>query len=126
MPVAILDGIRVLEVADGVAGPFCAKLLAQYGAEVIKVEKPGVDSMSARQWAGQRAPSPSSKEDAAFFLHLNADKQSVTLDLESEPGQAAFHDLASKSHIIVESLKPGIMGSLSIGYDRLRDQTPGI
>jgi crotonobetainyl-CoA:carnitine CoA-transferase CaiB-like acyl-CoA transferase len=123
---AILEGVRVLEVADGVAGPFCAKLLAEYGAEVVKIEKPDFDSMSERQWAGQRAASPTSAEDAAFFLHLNSDKKSVALDLESEPGQATFRDLAAKCNVVVESLRPGHMASLGIGYQDLRDLTPGL
>jgi crotonobetainyl-CoA:carnitine CoA-transferase CaiB-like acyl-CoA transferase len=126
VPAAILEGVRVLELADGVAGPFCAKLLAEYGAEVVKIERPGVDSMSERQWAGQRAASPSSAEDAAFFLPLNADKKSVALDLESETGQATFRNLAANSNVVVESLRPGHMGSLGIGYHDLRDRTPGL
>ncbi|MDP6453017.1 MAG: CoA transferase [SAR202 cluster bacterium] len=126
MPLLALEGVRVLEVTDGIAGPYCAKLLADSGAEVVKIERPGADSMTQRQWAGQRPDTTLTVEDTALFLHLNTDKKSVALDLESADGQSVFRRLVAESSIVVESLAPGRMESLGIGYDSLKALNPGL
>ena len=118
MPLAILEGVRVLEVAHGIAAPFCAKLLADYGAEVVKVERPIDHEISSRQW--KRDGAPSTVEDAALFLHLNANKKSVAFDLCTAPGQALFRSLASQCAVVVEGLPPGRMAAMEIDYPRLR------
>ncbi|MCH8310790.1 MAG: CoA transferase, partial [Chloroflexi bacterium] len=126
MPLLALEGVRVLEVTDGIAGPYCAKLLADYGAEVVKIERPDATSMTQRQWAGQRAETSFTVEDTALFLHLNTNKKSVALDLESADGQGLFRRLVSESSIVVESLAPGRMESLGIGYESLKALNPGL
>lgn len=126
MPLLALEGIRVLEVTDGIAGPYCAKLLADYGAEVIKIEHPDATSMTLRQWAGQRAETTLTVEDTALFLHLNTNKKSVALDLDSADGQDLFRRLVPESSIVVESLAPGRMESLGIGYESLNALNPGL
>ena len=83
MPLLALEGIRVLEVTDGIAGPYCAKMLADLGAEVMKIERLDAVSMTQRQWAGERVETSLTVEDTALFLHLNTNKKSVAVDLES-------------------------------------------
>jgi crotonobetainyl-CoA:carnitine CoA-transferase CaiB-like acyl-CoA transferase len=126
MPLLALEGIRVLEVTDGIAGPYCAKLLADYGAEVVKIERLGADSMTQRQWAGTRVETSLTVEDTALFLHLNTNKKSVALDLECADGQALFRRLVSESSIVVESLSPGRMESFGLGYDALKSLNPSL
>ena len=120
MPIQVLDGVLVLEVAHGIAAPFCAKLLADYGAEVIKVERPADREMASRQWPVERDDAPSATEDAALFLHLNANKKSVAIDLETLSGQELFRGLASRSAVVVDGLPPGRMAAMGIDYQRLR------
>jgi crotonobetainyl-CoA:carnitine CoA-transferase CaiB-like acyl-CoA transferase len=118
VPLAVLQGVRVLEVAHGIAAPYCAKLLADYGAEVVKVEPPVDHEYSRRQ--RNRDGAPSSTEDVALFLHLNANKKSVALDLGTAAGQSIFRGLASHSAVVVEGLPPGQMAAMGIDYHRLR------
>ena len=100
MPYEALDGVRVLEVAHDIAAPFRANLLADYGAEAIKVERPVDREMSRRQWSGERDCAPSAAEDAGLFLHLNANTKSVALDLDTTSGQGLFRGLASQSAVV--------------------------
>ncbi len=126
MPLSVLEGVRVLEVAQGIAAPYCAKLLADYGAEVIKVERPGGPDISERQWSGEQGGAPSAGQAAALFLHLNANKKSVSLDLETPSGRALFRDLASRSTVVVEGLPPGQMADMGIDYSRLQALRPDL
>ena len=122
MPLSALQGVRVIETATDIAGPYCAKLLADYGAEVIKVERPGTGDPSRL-----RGPFPddvSHPEKSGLFLHLNTNKKGVTLDLESSRGRDLFKLLLQESHILVESGRPGRMDSLGLGYDVLRELRP--
>jgi crotonobetainyl-CoA:carnitine CoA-transferase CaiB-like acyl-CoA transferase len=118
VPYKVLEGVRVLEVARGIAAPWCARLLADYGAEVIKVERPVDREISERQ--RERDGLPVTDEDAALFLHLNVNKKSVALDLETPSGQRLFRDLASRSAVVVDGLRPGRMAAMEIDYARLR------
>ena len=85
MPYLALEGIRVIDAATGVAGPFCAKLLADYGAEVIKVERPGTGDSSRA--TGPFPDDPRHPEKSGLFLHLNTNKRGATLNLKSHHGQ---------------------------------------
>ena len=122
MPFQALEGVRVLETATGIAGPYCAKLLADYGAEVIKVESPGSGDPSRGQ--GPFPDDTPHPEKSGLFLHLNTNKKGVTLDLKSPRGRGLFKHLLQDAHILVESGRPGGMESLGLGYDVLRALRP--
>ena len=124
MPILALDGLRVLDASQGVAGPYCAKLLAEYGAEVIKVEPPRTGDESRSR--GPFAPDVPRAEGSALFLHLNTNKKGVTLDLDGDEGRDLFLRLAAKCEVLVESGRPGSMESLDLGYDTLRRSRPDL
>ncbi|MCI0439565.1 MAG: CoA transferase, partial [Chloroflexi bacterium] len=122
MPFMALQGVRVIELATGIAGPFCGKLLADYGAEVVKIEPPtaGDPSRQVGSFPGG-TPHP---EKSALFLHLNAAKKGVTLNIESLQGQEVLRRLVTESDVLLESFKPGMMDSLGLGYESLREVRP--
>jgi crotonobetainyl-CoA:carnitine CoA-transferase CaiB-like acyl-CoA transferase len=112
-----LAGIRVLELAEGIAGPYAGKLLADYGADVTKLEPPGGD-ISRRLGPFQGGePDP---ERSALFLHLNTNKRSAVADLATEAGRRLVLDLAGCSDVVVESLMPGVADSRGLGFEALR------
>jgi crotonobetainyl-CoA:carnitine CoA-transferase CaiB-like acyl-CoA transferase len=118
-----LDGIRVLELATDVAGPFAGKLLADYGADVIKVEPPGGDSSRAH------GPFPDDVvdiEQSALFLHLNANKRGVVADLATVDGRDLIADLAADADVIIESTTPGTMAAAELDHDHLSATNPGL
>src|SRR6185295_12049955 len=111
-----LEGLRVLDVTQVMAGPFCAMLLADLGADVIKVEPPAGDS--TRQMPGAvGADSPS-------FNALNRGKRSIVLDLKSDAGRAALVRLARSTEILIENYRPGVMDALGLGYEALSRENP--
>jgi len=110
-----LDGIRVIELASYVSGPYAGMLLADFGAEVIKIEPP-VHGDPFRGW-GQI-------EYSATFGSVNRNKKSVVLDLKTEAGQAAAHDLIAGADIVVENFRPGTLERLGLGYDKCRAANP--
>lgn len=113
-----LDGVRVLDCTGILAGPFCTMLLADMGADVIKIERPnGGDDT-------RRMGPPFLGDDAVAFLMVNRNKRSVVLDLKSERGIAVFRKLAAQSDIVVENLRPGAMKKLGLGYEDLRVDNP--
>ena len=118
MPQLALDGIRVLELTDGIAGPFCTKMLADYGAEVIKIESPRHTPRQYEHlnWA----------ESAGLHLHLNVNKKSVTLDLELDRGREILLDLALQCDVVVEGMNPGVVGGLGVGYETLSAHRPDL
>jgi crotonobetainyl-CoA:carnitine CoA-transferase CaiB-like acyl-CoA transferase len=112
-----LGDIRVLDLSQGVAGPFCTKLLAGLGAEVIKVEPPAAGDGSRR--AGpfpHAAPHP---EQSAAFLYLNTGKKSITLDITSQTGAALLQRLLPECDILVESFAPGFLEHIGFDYTAL-------
>ena len=111
MPQVALDNVRVLELTDGIAGPYCAKMLADFGAEVISIDHPVP--------IAQPYPEINEAERKARQLHLNTNRKSLTLDLELERGRDVLLDLALHSDIIVESMRPGMVEGLGIGYEKL-------
>lgn len=119
----LLAGIRVLDLTNVLAGPFCGYQLAQLGAEVIKVETPGTGDL-ARQLGAD--PGLNRSGMGASFLAQNAGKKSITLNLKSEGGRAVLLRLVASADVLVENFRPGVMTRLGLGYDRLREAAPGL
>ena len=119
-----LSDVCVLDLSEDIAGPFCTKLLAGLGAEVIKVERPGSGDVS--RGAGPfpaQAPDP---EQSALFLYLNTGKKSITLDVATQTGVLVLHRLAQECDILVESFAPGYLEGLGLGYAALERLNPGL
>ena len=121
---AALDGIKVLDLTHYVAGPYCTKLLADFGAEVIKIERP-CSGDPARRMAPffHDEPHP---EKSLPFLYLNTSKRSVTLDITSETGKGILKRLVQETDVLVESFSPRALSSLGLGYESLREVNPGL
>ena len=117
---APLDGIRILDLTQVQAGPSCTQLLAWLGADVIKVEEPGVGDRTRRE----RATQPDL--DSFYYLVFNANKRSLTLNLKSEEGCELFKRLAGMSDVVVENYGPGRMERFGLGYDALVAANPRI
>jgi len=119
-----LAGLSVLEVGSLVAAPYCGKLLADLGADVVKVETPGVGDPARR-----RGPFPDDSphpERSALFLYLNTSKQSITLDPAAETGGRVFRKLVADVDILVEDYPPGKLERLGLGYAELSRTNPGL
>ena len=101
-----LAGIRVLDVTNVLAGPFCSYQLAIMGAEVIKIEQPGSGDLARRLGADPRR---NGALMGASFVAVNAGKQSVTLNLKREDGKKIFKQLTAQSQVVVENFRPGVM-----------------
>ncbi len=119
-----LDGIKILDLSQGVAGAYCTKLLAGSGAEVVKVEPP-VTGESCRG-LGPFADDQPGVERSLVHLYLNTGKKSLTLDIESDEGAGIFRALAKSANAVVESFTPGAMHALGLGYDQLSADDPGL
>ena len=118
---ALLAGVRVLDLTNVLAGPYCCYQLALLGADVIKVEAPGGDL--ARQLGA--SPALNAAGMGASFLAQNAGKRSVMLDLKGED-RAAFLDLVATANVVVENFRPGVMDRLGVGYETLRAVRPDL
>jgi crotonobetainyl-CoA:carnitine CoA-transferase CaiB-like acyl-CoA transferase len=109
-----LEGIRVLELGNYMAGPFCGMLLADMGADVIKVENP-----AGGDYSRALGPFPEGSSDGAGFLRLNREKRSVALDLKSRAGREAFLALARAADVLIQNLRPGTLEDLELSPERL-------
>ncbi|MCW1956957.1 MAG: CoA transferase [Mycobacterium sp.] len=116
-----LDGIVVVDFSRVLAGPYATMLLGDYGAEVIKVERPGVGD-DTRAWG----PPYDSAGVATYFNAINRNKRSVTLDLATSSGVAEARELVAGADVVVENFRPGTMERLGLGYDDLRLTKPGL
>ena len=105
-----LEGLRVLEATTAVAGPLVGTLLADLGAENIKIEHPGTGDMTRR--TGPFVESRSPLDSSSLFLSVNRNKKNITLNLKSPKGQALFKDLAKRMDILIENFKPGTLSGL--------------
>ena len=119
-----LSGIRVLEFGQIAAGPFCAMLLADLGADVVKVEKPdGGDDM--RRWPPMtEGPDASAGRYSENFASVNRNKRSIAVDLKDAAAVARLRRLAAVTDVVVENFRPGVLDRLGLGYDALRAQNP--
>ncbi|HMB75569.1 MAG TPA: CoA transferase [Kiloniellaceae bacterium] len=117
----ILNGLRVLDLSRMLSGPYCTMMLADHGAEVIKIEDPRGDS--SRNNGPYRADDPD-REWAGYFVSLNRNKKSVQLDLKSTEGKAAFRRLAATADVVVENFRPGVMERLGLSYESLAAENP--
>lgn len=114
-----LSGIVVLEVGHMLAGPYCGMLLADLGAEVVKIEPPEGD-------IARRVSPHQIGEHNAYFASLNRSKKSVALDLASDDGRAALRDLAARAHALVTNLRPAAIRKLGLTYDALKGANPNL
>jgi crotonobetainyl-CoA:carnitine CoA-transferase CaiB-like acyl-CoA transferase len=117
-----LSGLKIVELSERVAGPFCTKVMADLGAEVIKIETPGAGDV-----ARSRGPFPGDEphpEQSGLFLYLNTNKLGVTLDVQTPQGTALFRDLVKDADIVVETQPPGFLERLGLGFASLHERYP--
>ena len=117
-----LAGTRVLELCDE-RGQFCGKLMADLGADVIKIEPPGGESTRS---VGPFLNDEPHRDRSLYFWHYNTSKRGITLNLETDDGRALFRRLAAKADVVLESRSPGRMPSLGLGYEDLAPENPGL
>jgi len=118
-----LKGMRVLDLGHALAGPFCAALLADHGADVIKIEPPIGDD--ARQ-IGPFAEDDSTREYGSMFQYGNRNKRGMVLDLKVPQGRDAFLKMVESADIVIENFRAGVMDRLGLGYELLRKRNPRI
>ncbi len=119
-----LASLRVVDLSQGIAGPYCARLLADLGVEVIKVEPPG-----GGDYSRALGPFPNDvphHDRAGLFAHLNGNKKSVTLDIETQSGRVVLRKLLAKADVLIESDRPGRLAGLGLGYDDLKSEFPAL
>jgi formyl-CoA transferase len=112
VPIEPLSGVRVLDLTRVLAGPFCSMILADLGAEVIKIEEPGKGD-DTRSWP------PFIQGEATYFMSVNRNKKSVTLNLKAPAARKIFTDLVKMSDVVLENFRPGTMEKLGLGYATL-------
>jgi alpha-methylacyl-CoA racemase len=119
-----LSGLRVLDLSRLLPGGFCSLLLADFGADVLKVEDTGMGDYVRWSPPGYEGADDSAK--SALFLALNRGKRSVRLNLKEEAGREVLLKLVREHDVLLESFRPGVMDRLGVGYDRLREENPGL
>src|SRR5580704_12223696 len=123
MAEGLLKGVKAVEYCSFVSGPYCTKLFADLGAEVIKVEKPEGDEARKRGPFLHDTPDP---ELSGLFLYLNTNKMGVSLNLDSPTGRDIFKKLIADTDILVEDQSPGEMERLGLNYDVLKKINPAL
>ncbi len=119
-----LEGIRVLDLSRLLPGGFCSLLLADFGADVVKVEDTGMGDYI--RWSPPHYEGAHQSASSALFLSLNRNKRSIRLDLKSEAGREALMALVGEFDVVLESFRPGVLDRLGVGYERMHDRNPGI
>lgn len=115
-----LEGVRVIEACQMMAGPFCACLLGDMGADVIKIERPGGGDdarLIGRHFAG---------DDSFGFMNLNRNKRSMVVNFKDDEGQALVRGLAASADIFIQNMRPGTIDKLGLGYEALKEINPGL
>ena len=115
-----LEGISVLDLTRALAGPYCTLMLGDYGADVIKIEIPGSGD-DTRKWGP-----PFVGDESAYFLSINRNKRSLTLNFKEEKARDIFLKLVKHADVVVENFTPGVMDRFGLGYDALKEINPGI
>ena len=124
MPEAALDGIKVIDLTHHVAGPYCTKLLADFGAEVTKIERPGTGDAARRMGPFYHdEPHP---EKSLPFLYLNTNKRSVTLDLKSATGRHILKKMVRDANVLIENFSPAVLPALGLDYESLKELNPAL
>ncbi len=119
-----LSDMRVVDLTRYIAGPVCTKMLADYGADVIKIEQPGTGD-GARNMGPFYHDEPH-PEKSGLFLYLNNNKRGITLNLKSKLGKEILRELVKKADVLVENFKPGVMERLGLGYEELEKLNPSL
>jgi alpha-methylacyl-CoA racemase len=119
-----LEGVKVLDLSRLLPGGFCSLLLADFGAEVLKVED--VNLGDYVRWAPPKYEGAEDSAAGALFLALNRNKSSIRIDLKSDGGREVFLRLAREHDVVLESFRPGVLDRLGVGYERLREENPGL
>jgi alpha-methylacyl-CoA racemase len=119
-----LQGIRVLDLSRLLPGGFCSLLLADLGAEVLKVEDTGMGDYI--RWSPPYVDGAEDSAKSALFLALNRNKRSIRIDLKSERGREVLLRLVAAHDVVLESFRPGVLDRLGVGYERMREVNPGI
>jgi crotonobetainyl-CoA:carnitine CoA-transferase CaiB-like acyl-CoA transferase len=122
-----LSGVRVLDLSRVLAGPWCGQILADLGADVIKIERPGVGD-DTRSWGPPylKDQNGADTQESAYFLGANRGKRSVTLDIAQPEGQGLARRLALRSDVLIENYKAGDLMRYNLGYEQLRAEHPGL
>ena len=123
---SILEKVRVLDLTRVVAGPWCTQVLADLGADVIKIERPKVGDDTRRTGPFVQDVNGSKTNDSAFFMGCNRGKRSVTVDITTPEGVAIIHDLALQSDVFIENYKVGALKRYGLDYDSLRALNPSL
>ena len=116
----LLGGVEVIDLTRALAGPYCTVMLADMGAEVVKVEQPGSGDES-RGWGP-----PFVEGESSYFMTINRNKRSMTLNLKHEEGLEILRKLVRRADVLVENFRPGTMERLGLAYDSARDLNPGL
>ena len=119
-----LRGIRVLDLSRLLPGGFCSLLLADFGAEVLKVEDTGAGDYI--RWAPPYYEGAEDSAKSGLFLSLNRNKRSIRIDLKSEAGREVLLRLVREYDVVLESFRPGVLDRLGVGYERMREENPGL
>ena len=124
MPLGLLEGIRVLDLGPEIAAPFCSRLLADYGADVVKVEPPNVGDPARHM--GPFAGDEPHLEKSIPFLYLNTNKRGITLDIGSAAGREVLADLVESADVVVQGFPPSESESMGLEFETLGETNPGV
>ena len=119
-----LEGVRVLDLSRLLPGGFCSLLMADFGADVVKVEDTGMGDYI--RWSPPHHPGVEQSAGSGLFLALNRNKTSIRLNLKSDEGKEVFLKLVEDADVVLESFRPGVLDRLGVGYERLKDVNSGI
>ena len=115
-----LAGVRILELSQAIAGPFAARTLGDLGAEVIKIEQPGVGDMSRRMGPHFLGG------ESAYYLNFNRNKRGITLDLRNPHGREVFYRLVGVSDVVFDAFRPAVLPRMGLDYDSLKRANPTV